>query len=114
MYALVASTILFASTVLAANHNVTVGPGMTFNPSSLSDVAQDDTVSVWFGAGHDIAQSTFAEPCQYMPNGIYSGPSPKDGDVFSFTVSNASAPMWFYCTVGRHCQGGMALAINPT
>jgi hypothetical protein len=115
MYALAATTLLFASAVLADHtFNVTVGPGLVFNPNSLSDVAEGDKVAVWFGAGHDIAQSTFAEPCQYMDGGIYSGPTPKDGDVFTFEVTNASAPMWFYCSVPGHCQAGMALAINPT
>ena len=114
MYALAATTLLFSSTVLAAHHDVSVGPGLKFSPDSISNVAEGDMVQVKFGAGHDIAQSTFAAPCQYMEGGIWSGPSPKDGDVFSFEVKNASAPMWFYCTVSGHCQGGMSLAINPT
>jgi hypothetical protein len=112
-YALAASTILFASTTLAAIHEVQVGPGLAFNPDSISDVAEGDWISVTFGAGHDIAQSTFASPCQAMEGGIYSGPSPNDGDVFSWQV-NSTDPAWFYCSVPGHCQGGMALAINPT
>lgn len=112
-YALAASTLLFASTVLSAHHEVQVGPGLTFNPNSISDVAEGDIVSVTFGEGHDIVQSTFAAPCEAMDGGIYSGPTPGDGDVFSFEV-NSTDPMWFFCSVGRHCQGGMALAINPT
>jgi hypothetical protein len=112
-YALAASTILFASTALAAVHQVQVGPGLIFNPDSISDVAEGDTIDVTFGAGHDIVQSTFDSPCEAMEGAIFSGPSPSDGDVFSFEV-NSTDPMWFFCSVGNHCQSGMALAINPT
>lgn len=112
-YALAASTLLFATTVLGATHEVSVGPGLIYSPDSISDVAEGDWVSVTFGAGHDLVQSTFAEPCQAMDGGIYSGPSPQGGDVFSFEV-NSTDPMWFFCSVAQHCQSGMALAINPT
>jgi hypothetical protein len=112
-YALAASTILFASTTLAAVHKVQVGPGLIFNPDSISDVAEGDTIDVTFGSGHDIVQSTFDQPCQPIQNAIFSGPSPSDGDVFSFEV-NSTDPMWFYCSVPGHCEAGMALAINPT
>lgn len=111
-YALAASTLLFATTVLSATHEVQVGPGLTFNPNSIEDVAEGDVIAVTFGAGHDLVQSTFADPCQAMEGGIYSGPSPSQGDVFSFEV-NSTDPMWFFCSIGQHCQSGMALAINP-
>jgi hypothetical protein len=33
--------------------------------------------------------------------------------TFTITV-NGTAPSWWYCSQGRHCQSGMAFAINPT
>jgi len=33
---------------------------------------------------------------------------------WSFTVKNATAPLWFYCRQVGHCNKGMVFAINPT
>lgn len=108
------TTLLLAATALAVDHEVKIGPGNVFSPNNLSGAQQGDTVSVHFMGGHNIAQSSFAAPCQPVQNGVWSGPMPNRGDVFTFEIANASAPMWFYCAVGNHCQQGMALAINPT
>jgi hypothetical protein len=32
--------------------------------------------------------------------------------MFSMTV-NSTAPIWLYCSQGKHCQSGMAMVINP-
>lgn len=32
--------------------------------------------------------------------------------VFTIDV-NSTAPIWFYCATGKHCQGGMVGVINP-
>ena len=31
---------------------------------------------------------------------------------FSFLV-NSTDPLWLYCGVGRHCQGGQVMVVNP-
>ncbi|THU82890.1 hypothetical protein K435DRAFT_784444 [Dendrothele bispora CBS 962.96] len=67
-----------------------------------------------------VTQSTFASPC--VSSGIDSGfqATPANASEFatwSFTVNNASAPLWFFCaqTVpANHCNAGMVFAVNPT
>ncbi|KAH7065845.1 Cupredoxin [Paraphoma chrysanthemicola] len=118
---------IFAATALvgsaiAANHVVVVSnktAGLTFKPDSL-EAAQGDTVTFKFWPkNHSVAQSTFAQPCQPMNNGFWSGYVPTTSTeslanwTFTYEVTNASAPVWFYCTQGRHCQGGMVGVINP-
>jgi hypothetical protein len=53
-------------------HYVTVGgsAGLLFSPECVS-AAMGDTVLFQFGTkNHTLTQSTFAEPCVEMPNGI--------------------------------------------
>jgi|TARA_R110002003_G_scaffold116_30_gene10327 plastocyanin len=118
---------IFAATALvgsamAANHVIVVSnktAGLVFKPDSL-EAAQGDTVTFKFWPkNHSVAQSTFAQPCQPMANGFWSGYVPTVSTdavanwTFTYEVTNASAPVWFYCTQGRHCQGGMVGVINP-
>ncbi|KZT26567.1 hypothetical protein NEOLEDRAFT_1132091, partial [Neolentinus lepideus HHB14362 ss-1] len=65
-----------------------------------------DTLSFQFQSkNHTVTQSTFADPCEQMTTptvGIDSGFVPVAADattfpVWSFTMTNASAPLWFYC-----------------
>jgi plastocyanin len=118
---------LFAATALvgaatAVDHKVSVSDksgALIFMPDSIV-AAQGDTVSYHFWPkNHSVAQSTFAEPCAPMANGFWSGyvaTASMDAaakEVFTYEVKNASAPIWFYCTQGKHCQGGMVGVINP-
>ena len=92
----------------AETHEVTVGPGLAYSPETVT-AAQGDIVQFKFGSGHNVVSGTFDSPCEN--NGmIYSG-DPNDGDVFSVTV-NSTDPIWIYCSVPHHCQGGMAMVIN--
>ena len=101
-----------ASSSSATNiHSVTVGPGLVFTPDTIT-AAQGDYVEFTFGAGHNVAQSSFDAPC--MPigdNAIYSG-NPNDGDVWKVMI-NSTDPLWLYCSVPGHCKGGMAMVVNP-
>jgi plastocyanin len=118
---------LFAATALvgaavAEQHFVAVSNktgALVFQPDSIQ-AAQGDTVTFRFWPkNHSIAQSTFAQPCAPMNNGFWSGFVPTTSTesvanwTFTYEVTNASAPVWFYCTQGRHCQGGMVGVINP-
>lgn len=121
------STIFFAATALAGaavaeNHIITVSnktAGLVFSPESLQ-AAQGDTVTFRFWPkNHSIAQSTFQQPCAPSNNGFWSGFVPTTSTesianwTFTYEVKNASAPVWFYCSQGRHCQSGMVGVINP-
>lgn len=97
-----------AATGLAAVHQVTVGPGLSYSPDTVT-AAQGDVVEFTFGSGHNVVSGSFDSPCQ-PSGGIYSG-NPNDGDIFSVTVNNTD-PVWIYCSVPHHCESGMAMVIN--
>lgn len=112
----------FVGAAVAEQHFITVANrtgGLVFTPDSLQ-AAQGDTVTFRFWPkNHSVAQSTFAQPCAPMNNGFWSGYVPTTSAesvanwTFTYEVTNASAPVWFYCTQGRHCQSGMVGVINP-
>lgn len=111
----------FAGVALAEDHKVAVGTKdgqLMFMPDSVK-AAEGDTVTFRFWPkNHSVAQAAFAQPCQPLNNGFWSGYVPTTNTqavantTFTYTVTNASAPVWFYCTQGRHCQSGMVGVIN--
>jgi len=111
-----------AGTALAADHSVAVGTKageLVFKPDSIK-AAEGDTVTFKFWPkNHSIAQGAFGSPCSPMANGMWSGFVPTSDTekvsnwTFQYEVKNASAPIWFYCTQGKHCQNGMVGVINP-
>lgn len=120
------STIFAATAIVGAavaeEHVVAVSTkagDLVFKPDSIK-AAEGDTVKFNFWPkNHSIAQSTFAAPCQPMANGFWSGYVPTANTQavantsFILEVKNASAPLWFYCSQGMHCQAGMVGVINP-
>jgi plastocyanin len=115
-----------AACVLADNITVQVAVdgALTFTPNTVT-ANQGDIVNFQFMTGnHTITQSTFSNPCTRLtaPNpGIDSGFLPVSANdttipQYSFTVDNATAPLWFYCKqgAGAHCRAGMVFAVNPT
>lgn len=117
---------LLSVAAVSAQQTITVVVGgnnsLTFNPTSVT-AAVGDTIAFQFQSkNHTVTQSTFANPCEQMTTptmGIDSGyaPVPANTTAFpqwSFTMTNASAPLWFYCKQTGHCQKGMVFAVNPT
>ncbi|CAI6334543.1 unnamed protein product [Periconia digitata] len=108
------------SSVYAADHLVVVGNGsLTFEPNNVKAVVGDTVTFKFWPKNHSVAQAAFAKPCEPLANGFWSGFIPSTqkaaATTFTYEVKNASAPIWFYCTQGSHCQGGMVGAINaPT
>jgi len=104
-------------TVIVGGNNT-----LTFNPTSVN-ASVGDTVAFQFQSkNHTVTQSTFAAPCANMTTptaGIDSGfmsvaAGAQSFPQWSFTMTNASAPLWFYCRQTGHCQQGMVFAVNPT
>ena len=94
---------------------------LVFKPDSV-EVKEGDWVEFRFWPrNHSVVQSSFDKPCEPLTggNGFYSGffnvaeSLTEDRPNFRVQVKNASAPMWFYCSQGQHCQGGMVGVINP-
>jgi len=111
----------FASVGLAqaATFIIAVGEnqGLTFDPPSIN-ASVGDTVAFQFKAkNHSVTQSSFAAPC--TKSGVDSGFFPVAANAtvipqWSFTLNNASTPLWFYCAQTGHCAKGMVFAVNPT
>ncbi|KAL6301798.1 Cupredoxin [Sparassis latifolia] len=97
---------------------------LTYNPSSVNATVGDTIAFQFLAKNHTITQSTFASPCTNFTSangttGVDSGfqfvaANASAFPQFSFTVQNASAPLWFYCRQAGHCAAGMVFAVNPT
>ncbi|KAI5365473.1 putative cupredoxin [Septoria linicola] len=111
-----ASAVALASSAYAQTvHEVSVVPGqLAFEPNTLSNVAEGDSVRVTFGTqAHNLISGSWDNACEYNSDlGVNSGIH-MSGEVFVFQV-NSTNPEIYFCSVGSHCQAGMALAINPT
>lgn len=97
---------------LAAVHHVDVGEGgLKFTPKTLT-AAAGDVVIFQLHSNHNVAQSSFDQPC--TPSGFYSGPfSGSQNGALRFVLEiNSTDPIYYYCGVPGHCQGGMLGGIN--
>jgi plastocyanin len=116
----VISTLFTALSASAAIINVTVGAnGLTYEPSSVTAQQGDQIAFQFVAKNHTVTQSTFDAPCTFKADGVNSGyqfvaAGATSFPVWTITVNNASAPLWFYCAQGAHCQNGMVFAVNPT
>jgi plastocyanin len=114
--------VLFAA---AEDHLILVGANgqLAFSPTNIT-AAAGDTVSFQFQAkNHSVTQSSFVNPCAIQTTpapGINSGfqfvsNTSTTLPQWSFTVDNASTPLWFFCaqtTPASHCQAGMVFSVN--
>ncbi|KII89138.1 hypothetical protein PLICRDRAFT_40770 [Plicaturopsis crispa FD-325 SS-3] len=123
---LVAALLPVLAVSAQTTHTVLVGnnQGLTYEPSSVNASVGDTIEFQFISKNHTVTQSTFAAPCENMTTptaGIDSGFMPVSANAtggqvpaWSFTLNNASAPLWFYCRQTGHCQKGMVFAVNPT
>jgi plastocyanin len=108
---------LAAGLTSAMDHVVKVGDGgLNFNPNSVNASKGDTVTFHFYPMKHSVVQAAFATPCQPMDNGFYSGFMPvasgMGNETFMITVEDATKPIWFYCSQGKHCQSGMVGVIN--
>lgn len=116
--------------VAAVNHTVIVGanangePGLVFDPQVTRAVVGDIVNFQFRGGNHTVTQSSFANPCTWQLNtatnqpGFHSGFVPFDAQsgqvgVYSLSITQDTAPIWYFCGRPPHCKGGMFGAINP-
>jgi plastocyanin len=108
----------FISAAFAATHTVEVGDDgkFIFNPDTLTAAVGDSVIFEFYPGPHSVSQSTFDNPCQPSPGGIYSGffmtSSGLAKNVFEIEVTSTD-PIWLYCSQIGHCNAGMAMVINP-
>lgn len=125
--AFVSAAALVSSAMAATTYTVIVGANetLTYTPNTLTNVTVGDTVQFQFvSKNHTVTQSAFATPCTNITSpapGLDSGfmfiePNSTTFPVWSITINNASAPLWFHCRQTNpesHCGHGMVFAINP-
>ncbi|KIK55639.1 hypothetical protein GYMLUDRAFT_833834 [Collybiopsis luxurians FD-317 M1] len=106
-------------------HTVTVGDeGSFYDPPSIAAGLNDVVNFIFAGLRqHGVTQSSLENPCSPLPGGFNSGfaslsnsTDPNEAPVWQLTVTNISAPIWYFCAVSHpvsHCGSGMVGAINP-
>lgn len=112
----------FIGAALAETIVVKVGANGTlaFDPAEVTAVNGDVIAFQFLSKNHTVTQSTFAQPCANISDtGLDSGFQPVAADAtsfmqYSFTMTNVSGPLWFYCRQAGHCAKGMVFAVNPT
>lgn len=108
------NTLLLAAVVAAEVHVIDVGKsGLTFSPETFSATA-GDTLVFHLYPNHDVVQGAFDKPCTPSQGGFFSGPfSSTDGGKKKFVVNVTSTdPVYWYCSVQKHCQSGMVGGVN--
>jgi len=119
---------LAVSGAMAANViQVTVGKDslLAFSPTSVTAAVGDTIQFTFYPKNHTVVQSTLKTPCAPLASGFATtftnnvSAVPADLTTLptaNFTVTNASAPLWFYCSQTApisHCGNGMVFAVNP-
>jgi hypothetical protein len=107
--------LLFISLSSGAVFEIDVGEqGMRFTPERVDNVGTGDTLIFHLYPQHDVVQSDFDSPCTPSEGGFYSGPfSETDNGSKRFVVNvTEDGPLYWYCSVDRHCQSGMVGGAN--
>jgi plastocyanin len=116
--------------VSAANYDVNVGgldsssnPILKFNPEFVN-AAVGDTVTFHFQQkNHSVVQTSFNEVCHPLLDATTYQPvfqtqfhpvanTDTDFPTEVYTVTDASKPLWFFCSQTGHCGKGMIFSIN--
>ncbi|KAJ7510132.1 hypothetical protein B0H11DRAFT_1701296, partial [Mycena galericulata] len=96
---------------------------LAFSPTNITAQVGDVVAFQFQGKNHSVTQSTFTDPCSIQTTpaqGISSGFQPVAANAtelpeWSFTVNNASTPLWFFCAQTNpksHCEAGMVFSVN--
>lgn len=111
LFLLVAGAVGFAS---AKTINIAAAD-YTFTPGTSTADKGDILNFHFYPHQHNVVQGVFNKPCTPLANGFFSGtiaaPSGPANATFSVEVKD-DQPIWFYCSVGKHCQRGMVGVIN--
>lgn len=96
--------------------NIAVAPVkgvFRFVPPFVNAAPGDTIRYTWANGPHTVTQSSGLTPCNATVAGFVSGKQ-EAGFTFDQAV-NDTAPVWFFCSVAKHCASGMFGAINaPT
>jgi len=96
-----------------AQQTIQVGDqGLQFLPNTVYAGVGDTIQFQWVTPNHGVAQGDYDKPCTPGNSSFYSGVLQETTTVFTVTINNTN-PIWIYCPVSGHCQGGMVAVINP-
>ncbi|KAF2433623.1 hypothetical protein EJ08DRAFT_569918, partial [Tothia fuscella] len=86
-----------------------------FKPASTVAAKGDILEFHFLPRMHNAVQGSFDKACNPLAGGFYSGdmrvPTGEGNVTFSVEVKD-DKPIWFYCSVGSHCQDGMGGVVN--
>jgi plastocyanin len=93
---------------------------LSFSPPSMTAAVGSNITFMFMSKNHSVVQSSFADPCNPLPNGFAAQYFPIAAGTTTFptvTISVTSPnAIWFYCPQTNpvpHCKMGMVGAINP-
>ncbi|RFU33056.1 hypothetical protein B7463_g3296, partial [Scytalidium lignicola] len=116
MYFSVAPLLAIAAVANAAIIDISVGAtGLVYTPDSVT-ANVGDVLRFRFFSTHNVAQGDFSNPCQpAASNPFYSGfiTGNSTGENIYLLEVTTTDPIWYYCSVGKHCPAGMVGVINP-
>lgn len=104
-------SVLVVSSAFArpTTHNITIGPGFVFTPSTVN--AQSGDTVTWMGmAGfHTVTQTIATGSCTAQASPLFG--SPVGASVYSWTIpSDLTGTVFYRCN--PHCSFGMRGTIN--
>ncbi|KAH6694914.1 Cupredoxin [Leptodontidium sp. MPI-SDFR-AT-0119] len=99
-----------SAVVMAANHDISVGPAFSYTPAITTAVAGDTLTFRFTSNNHDVVSGSADSACRPSETSFYSGLD-VSGKTFVVTVNNTD-PIYFYCSIPGHCQGGMVGGVN--
>ncbi|MCJ1475574.1 hypothetical protein MMC13_004237 [Lambiella insularis] len=94
---------------------------LIFTPNSVTAAVGSLVQFQFHPMNHSVVQADFNHPCIPVASitpaikGIFSGFQATTGattPIFTILINN-TAPIWYYCSQGMHCQAGMVGVINP-
>jgi len=119
MYRSFVTLLGLAALVAAKSIDIDVGEngGFKFSPNTVT-AAVGDTLEFHFysgSGGHSVVSSSFDSPCVPGPGAFFSGyiPGNDSGDTTFVVDVTSTDPIWFYCSLQKHCQNGMVGVVNP-
>ncbi|TVY78356.1 putative GPI-anchored cupredoxin, partial [Lachnellula suecica] len=120
MYSSVFTLLSFGlAAVGAKNIDIRVGQNGTikFVPDSMmADVGDTLRYHFYNGSGpHSVVSGSLANPCMPEIGSLFSDYIEGDatGDMTYEVNITSTTPIWFYCSLKKHCQGGMVGVVNP-
>ncbi|RDW85524.1 hypothetical protein BP5796_03849 [Coleophoma crateriformis] len=110
------SMLAVAAAAQAATIDIDVGDnGLKFTPNTSTAAIGDVLAFHFYPGGHSVVSGPLANPCNPDATSFFSGymPGTNSGDTTFEVTVNSTNPIWFYCSLARHCENGMVGVVNP-